>query len=102
MSEMKISIFRDDLYDNPTYIGAHLCLPATISEIQDAIEKARITDEHPDFMVMDYECEQDFLNELLPKKASLDELDYLARRLSGMNDFEKAAYEGGGKNGERA
>lgn len=94
MSEIKISIFRDDLYDNTAYIGAHLCLPTVSSEIQDAIEKARITDEHPDFNVMDYECEQDCLNEVLPKKVSLDELNYLARRLSNMNDFEKAAYEG--------
>lgn len=94
MSEIKISIFRDDLYDNPAYVGAHLCLPATNSEIQDAIEKARINNEHPDFIVMDYECEQNFLDELLPKKASLDELNYLARRLSGMNNFEIAVYEG--------
>ena len=94
MSEIKISIFRDDLYNNPAYIGAHLCLPAANSEIQDAIEKARVNDEHPNFIVMDYECEQDYLNELLPKKSSLDELNYLARRLSGMNGFEKAAYEG--------
>lgn len=94
MSEIKISIFRDDLYSNPAYVGAHLCLPATSSEIQDAMEKARVTHEHPNFIVMDYECKQDYLNELLPKKASLDELNYLARRLSNMNDFEKAAYEG--------
>ncbi|MDJ0305640.1 antirestriction protein ArdA [Dehalobacter sp.] len=94
MSEIKITILRDDLYDNSAYIGAHLCLPATNAEIQDALEKARIDDEHPDFTVVDYACGQDYLNELLPKKASLYELDYLARRLSGLNKVEKAAFEG--------
>ena len=94
MSEIKITILRDDLYDNSAYIGAHLCLPAANAEIQDALEKARVDEEHSDFTVIDYECEQDYLNELLPNKASLDELNYLARRLSGINDFEKAAFEG--------
>ena len=77
MAEIKISIFRDDLYDNPAYVGAHLCLPAVSSEIQDALEKARIDDQHPDFTVANYECKQDYLNELLPKKASIYELEYL-------------------------
>ena len=94
MSEIKISIFRDDLYNNPTYIGPHLCLPATTAEIQDALEKARIDDEHRDFKVLDYEFKQDYFNELLPQKVSLDELNYFAQRLSGMDNFEKAAYEG--------
>ena len=94
MSEIKISIFRDDLYDNPTYIGSHLCLPATTAEIQDALERARIDNEHRDFKVFDYEFKKDYLNELLPQKVSLDELNYLAQRLSGMDSLEKAAYEG--------
>ncbi len=94
MNEIKITVLRDDLCDNSSYIGAHLCLPATNAEIQDALEKARIDDEHPDFMVVDYACGQDYLNELLPKKASLYELDYLARRLASMDDFEKVAFEG--------
>ncbi len=94
MNEIKITVLRDDLCDNSTYIGAHLCLPATNAEIQDALEKARIDHEHPDFSVVDYACEQDYLNELLPKKAWLYELDYLARRLASMDDFEEVAFEG--------
>jgi len=94
MGEIKISIFRDDLYDNYTYTDAHLYLPVTSAEIQDALEKARVDSEHPDFTIADYECKLDFLNELLPQKASLDELNYLAQRLSGMSDVEKAAFEG--------
>lgn len=94
MSEIKISIFREDLYDNYAYIGAQLCLPATSAEIQDALERARIDVDHPDFKVLDYELNQGYLNELLPQKVSLDELNYLAQRLCGMNNFEKAAYEG--------
>lgn len=94
MSEIKITILRDDLFGNPAYIGAHLCLPAANAEIQDALERARSDNEHPDFSIVDYMCGQDYLNELLPKKASLYELDYLARRLEGMDDFEKAAFEG--------
>ena len=94
MSEIKITILRDDLCRNPTYIGAHLCLPAANAEIKDALERARIDNEHPVFSVVDYACAQDYLNGLLPKKASLYELDYLARRIEGMDDFEKAAFEG--------
>lgn len=94
MSVIKITIIREDLCDNPTYTGAHLCLPASRAEIQDTLERARVDDEHPDFTVVDYSCEQDYLNELLPKNASLDELDYLARRLSDISDVEKAAFEG--------
>lgn len=69
-------------------------MPASFAEVQDVLEKARIDDEHPDFTVIEYECEQDFLNELLPKKPYLNELNYLARQMSGMKDFEKAAFEG--------
>ncbi len=97
MSEIKISIFRDDLDNNPSYFGAQLSLPATNIEIQGAFERARISFEYHGFTVKDYDCEQDYLNELLPQKlqkASVNELNYLAKRLSRMDEFEKAAFEG--------
>ena len=94
MSEIKMSIFRDDQDYNPSYFGAQLSLPANITEIQDAFERARIFHDYHDFSVKDYDCRQDYLNELLPQKASIFVLNHLAKRLSNMDDYERAAFEG--------
>ncbi len=94
MSEIKMSIFRDDQDYNPTYFGAQLSLPATITEIQDAFEKARISHEYHGFSVKDYDCKQNYLSELLPQKVSIFMLNHFAKRLSKMDEHEKAAFEG--------
>ncbi len=94
MSEIKVTILCDDLCDNSTYTGAHLCLPANPGEILDALERARINNEHPDYTLVKYDCKHEYLNDMLSEKASLYELDYLAKRLEGMSEIEKAAFEG--------
>jgi len=76
---------RADLYDSPTYTGAYLRLPANQNEIQDAMERARITANQPFKIVECYNNQGEYL-EFIPENPQLDELNFLASRLAEMED----------------
>ena len=86
---IKLEIARD----NPearNWLYADLQLPAEEHEIRDAFQRARITssDTYHEFSI--YECEA---IPLLPFRRldspSLDELNFLAKRLDALNDEER-------------
>ena len=88
---MTITLMRGDLYDSPVYSGAYLQLPARGYEIQDALERARISGDQPYKIVECFNSQGDYL-ECIPENPSLAELNFLAKRISGMEDHEKLAF----------
>jgi len=89
MTPIRITIARPDLWDSPGYIypGASLSLPATRIEIQDAMDRARITDEQP-YKVMECIDGNGYEMDYLPENPPLDMLNFLAHRLAGFEDYE--------------
>ncbi|NPV89709.1 MAG: antirestriction protein [Firmicutes bacterium] len=88
---MTVTLMRADLYDSPAYAGVHLQLPAHQSEMQDALERARITENQPYKTVECCNSQGEYL-EFIPENSSLAELNFLAQRISGMKDHEKLIF----------
>ena len=90
MTPIKATIARTDLWDKNGFIycGASLSLPATQAEIEDAMDRARITAGQPFKIVecIDNDgCEMDYL----PENPKLEELNFLAHRLKDFTeDYE--------------
>lgn len=90
---MTVTLMRADLYDSPTYTGAYLRLPANQNEIQDAMERARITGGQPLKIVECYNNQVECIK-FIPENLSLDELNFLASRLAEMEDWQRTAFKG--------
>ena len=86
-----ITLMRADLYDSPDYSGAYLKLPASGYEIRDALERARIAGDQEYKIVECFNSQGEYL-EFIPENPSLAELNFLARRISGMEDHEKLTF----------
>jgi hypothetical protein len=82
---MTATIYRDDLLDVPGYNGTYLRLPANIGEIQDAKERARISDGQPYLVEEIVDNSGEEIN-YIPNDPPLAELNFFAQRLSGMTD----------------
>ncbi|MEW6276049.1 MAG: hypothetical protein AB1556_13195 [Bacillota bacterium] len=90
---MAITLMRADLYDSPAYTGAYLQLPANQSEIQDALERARITGDQPYKIVECFNSQGEYL-EFIPENPPLAELNFLAQRISGPEGHGPHACQG--------
>lgn len=77
------------------YEGAELQLPATVYEIKDAFQRARMTADEENYSIS--ECElygQDISDKLGDSKASLEKLNYLAHVLRRFSRHEHALFRG--------
>lgn len=90
---MTVTLVRADLYDSLAYTSAYLRLPANQSEIQDALERARITGDQPYKIVECFDSQGEYL-EFIPENPPLAELNFLAQRISGLEDTERLAFTG--------
>lgn len=90
---MTITIMRTDLYDASGYTGAYLALPAGKGELQDALHCARITEGQPYQIVECMNMEGAELD-YIPEEFTLDELNFLAYRISGLSEQERMAFAG--------
>ncbi|OLN30067.1 antirestriction protein ArdA [Desulfosporosinus metallidurans] len=90
---MTITLMRADFYDSPAYTGAYLRLPANQNEMQDAMERARITASQPFKIVECYNNQGEYID-FIPENPSLDELNFIASRLEEMEDWQKIAFKG--------
>lgn len=90
---MTVTLMRSDLYDAPGYIGAYLFLPASRDEIQDAMDRARIRSGQPYQIVECFNMQDEELS-FLPDKPSLDELNFLAHRISELSKHDLLAFNG--------
>ena len=88
---MTVTLMREDLYDSPAYAGAHLQLPAHQSEIQEALERARITENQP-YKIVECCNSQGECLDFIPENSSLAELNFLAQRIGRMKDHEKLIF----------
>ncbi|WP_283608508.1 antirestriction protein ArdA [Faecalispora anaeroviscerum] len=93
MKEMTVTLMRSDLYASPAYTGAYLRLPANQNGIQDAMERARITADQPYKIVECYNNQGESI-EYIPENPPLNELNFLAFRLSEMEDWQEIAFIG--------
>lgn len=92
--EMAVTLIRSDLCNTQGYIGGYLTLPASRGEIQDALDRARIKDDQPYQMVDCYVIQYEELD-ITQEKFSLEELNFLAYRISKLSECERLAFIGG-------
>jgi hypothetical protein len=71
-----------------------LQLPATDAELLDALDRAHIVNERDIYSVTVYQCEKDYLPRFIPESANLFELNLLAKRLDGLDNWERDCFEG--------
>lgn len=93
---MTVTLMRSDLYDAPVYsayAGADLKLPAGRDEIRDALDRARIKEGQPYQIVECFNIQGKELN-YLPENPRLDELNFLAWRISELNEHDRIAFTG--------
>lgn len=90
---MAVTIVHTDLYDSADYTGACLNLPASRDEIRDAIDRARIRGGQPYKIEECLNMQGDELS-FIPGDPSLEELNFLAHRISKMNEHDKIAFTG--------
>lgn len=86
-----ITLMRADLYDSPDYSGSYLQLPASGYEIRDALERARIAGDQAYKIVECFNSQGEYL-EFIPENPSFAELNFLARRISSLEDYEKLTF----------
>lgn len=94
MYETKVIAINDSLNDNYIYLRDCLELPASKETIKTMMEQAGLTDEHAPCTALQYECRMDCLNRVMPERCRLDELNYLAQRLSDLSEYERMKFEG--------
>lgn len=90
---LMVTIYRTDLMESRDYVGADLRLPANTYEIQDAMERARITDGQP-YTIMECRAIEGVRIDYIPEHPHLDELNFLASRLAEMEDWERITLKG--------
>jgi hypothetical protein len=90
---MTITLMRTDLYDAPGYTGAYLTLPASKGEVQDALHRARITEGQP-YQIVECMNMEGVELDYIPEEPALDELNFLAYRISELSEQERMAFTG--------
>lgn len=88
---MTVTLMRSDLYDSPAYTGAYLQLPASQSEMRDALERARVAGDQSYQVVECFDSRGEYL-EFIPENPSLTELNFLAQRISSLGESERLAF----------
>ncbi|MDD3779647.1 MULTISPECIES: antirestriction protein ArdA [Clostridia] len=80
---------------NPSGINpsVEITLPATPYELEDALEKARITGDTV-YSAEVLSCKLDYLPQFIAPDANLHELNHLAQRLSSLSAWELDCFEG--------
>ncbi len=73
--------------------GVRLELPAEPGGIQDALDKARVGTGQP-YKIIDCRSAQRDALTFLPENPRLEELDLLARRIDGLSEYERHAFDG--------
>ncbi|WP_320928361.1 hypothetical protein [Hungatella sp.] len=74
--------------ENILYGCASLELPATVWELKDALDRARIKDENTPYSIEVLNAHYEYLSEIIPEKANLYELNRLVERISDMGEIE--------------
>ena len=90
---MTVTLMRSDLYESPSYLGASLKLPASRDEIQDAMDQARIRAGQEYKIIECFNTQGEELS-FMPENLSLAELNFLAWRISNMNEHDRIAFTG--------
>lgn len=94
--QMSIIIKRDELCEKyKQYQGAQLQLPATVNELKDAMQRARITAAEQVYTVS--ECilyDEDILPKFKDLPLDIRKLNYLAKVLSEFTSYDHALFRG--------
>ena len=87
--EFTVAIMPEEYHSVPS-VG-YLHLPATDEEFIDAFDRARTVD--IGYYIGVRECRRPFLNDILPSKPELFELNHLAERLAELDEIESLFFE---------
>ena len=89
---MELEISRPGSFGANT--AATLALPATLYELADALDRARVTDERVIYSIEILDCKLDYLPQFLSPSTNLYELNHLAQRLAALSEWELDCFEG--------
>lgn len=89
---MRVVVYADDLVKKQEYWGAELSLPVGKEEIEDALQRARVS-EHGSYH-LEYLDWPEFLGKRLSEYCTLEEINMLAYCISQMNSQQLEIYEG--------
>lgn len=82
-------------YNEGELVGKWHPFPTTKQEIQEAFGEIGVDGKrYEEFFVTDYDCEIGFIYDKLPEYANLDELNYLATKLTELSEWELDVFEG--------
>lgn len=84
------TLIRSDL-DDDSLAYANLQLPASQSEMRDALERARITGDQTYQVIECFDSQGEYI-EFIPGNPSLAELNFLAQRISSLGEPERLAF----------
>lgn len=93
MYEIKVLSICNGQNNNCIDLKSGLALPAAKESIHRMIKEVGAAEYLP-YTALRYECRMDYLNRVLPERASLNELNYLAQRLSDLSEYERMKFEG--------
>lgn len=93
---ISVVISRDDLAEKHTmYKGAELQLPASVNELKDGFQRARITNDIQPYSITECTFYNDNIADKLDANSvTLPKLNYLAKVMSGFTSYEHALFRG--------
>ena len=93
MYEIKVFSIGREQSNHLKEVESGIKLPATKETIHRMIEETGSAEYIP-YTALRYECRMEYLNRVLPERVSLNELNYLAQRLSDLSEYERMKFEG--------
>lgn len=94
MYEIKILSIGSDQSNNRIELDSGFELPAVKESLRRMIAQAGTTDGDMSYTALCYECRMDCLNRVMTEHCGLDELNYLAQRLSDLSEHERMKMKG--------
>ena len=93
---ISVIVARDDLKEKfGMYEGAELQLPATVNEVKDAFQRARITDKNQKYSVIECQMyEKDILPRFMDESVDFERLNYLAKVMGNFTSHEHELFKG--------
>ena len=93
MYEIKVFSICNGQNNNRIDLDSSIELPVAKESIHKMIEEAGVAEYMP-YTALRYECRMDYLSRVMPEQCKVDELNYLAQRLSDLSENERMKFEG--------
>ena len=94
--KMKLYAFVTNLskYNEGELLGEWVSFPTDRETMQQVFDRIGINEQYPEYFITDYDISIDGMSNNLGEFQRLDELNYLANEMTGMNEHELKKFEG--------